>query len=229
MESIFIGLVRSQQRRGTALVLLLIGAIVFAVITAAVKALGPAFPANAAAYFFVIDHRYSPLSPAMVAFAVYGREYFWIPLVALMWLFGKGNVKFSAYVMVIAFVLSIVVGEALKAILAVPRPFVYYPYIQTLIPRPSDFSYPSGHALITFAGASSTYLYLRRRYSALLTLEAVLVSYSRVYVGVHWPFDVIGGAVLGFTLAMIASYVAEEDHFLRLYRFLAARITVVKP
>ncbi len=229
MESIFIGSVRYQQRRGTALLAFLAGAAIFAALTLAVKVLGPAFSANVEAYFFVIDHRYLPLNPVMVAFAVYGREYFWIPLVALMWLFGKGNVKFSAYVMVIAFVLSIIAGEALKSILEVPRPFAYYPYVTTLIPRPVDFSYPSGHALITFAGASSSYLYLRRRYSALLTAEAVIVSYARVYVGVHWPFDVIGGAVLGFALAMAASYVAEEDHFLKLYRFLAARISVVKP
>ncbi|MGC9145650.1 MAG: phosphatase PAP2 family protein, partial [Nitrososphaeria archaeon] len=193
MEGVFISALSASKRRQEALVYAVSALIIFTIITAFVKAYGPDNFFNSSLYVFTVTHRVQDLNFLFVAFAKYGREYFWIPLVALMWLFGKGSLKFSAYVMFIAFVFSIIFGIALKDALQVARPFYYFSY-RTLIPKPSDFSYPSGHALITWAGASSTYFYIKRRYAAALSLEAALVSYARVYVGVHWPLDVIGGA-----------------------------------
>ncbi len=215
MEAIFIQIAgKKSYRRSAALALLLLA---FAAITAYVKLAGPNNPINSSLYVLTVTGRVSFLNGAMVLLSQYGREYFWIPLVAAMWFFGKGRVKFSAYVMIIAFIIAIIAGELLKPALAVPRPFYFYNY-RLLIPMPHDFSYPSGHALIVWTGASSTFYYLRRRYVYLLSIEAALVSFSRVYVGVHWPLDVIGGAVLGVAISLIAVYIAQSGHGLSLYR-----------
>jgi undecaprenyl-diphosphatase len=71
-----------------------------------------------------------------------------------------------------------------------------------LIPRPSDPSFPSGHATIAFACAVTIALLVPRLAAPVLVLAAA-IAYSRVYVGVHFPLDVIAGAALG-TAAAIA-------------------------
>jgi membrane-associated phospholipid phosphatase len=76
---------------------------------------------------------------------------------------------------------------------AVPRA---RPHVQALVARPHTHSFPSGHATTSFACATALALALPRLRVPLLLLAAA-VAWSRVYVGVHWPLDVLAGAVLG--------------------------------
>ncbi len=81
-----------------------------------------------------------------------------------------------------------------------PRPAVADPDPATLVGLPATSSFPSGHATVAFACA--TVLALGRPRLALwLFALAALIAFSRVYVGVHYPFDVLAGAVLGVAVA----------------------------
>jgi len=101
---------------------------------------------------------------------------------------------------VIAVALAAWSASGIKAVVDRPRPFLRYPEPKTLVPLPHDASFPSGHAATSFAAATLLAFAFPRLAAPLLVLAAA-VAFSRVYVGVHYPLDVIGGALLGALIA----------------------------
>ena len=99
-----------------------------------------------------------------------------------------------------AFAVASLLSDAVKALVGRERPPVADAGISALIHLPGDPSFPSGHAATAFAAAGVVAL----RYPALrlpLLGLAALIALSRVYLGVHYPLDVIAGAALGLAVA----------------------------
>jgi undecaprenyl-diphosphatase len=88
-------------------------------------------------------------------------------------------------------------ATGLKAL--IPR---HRPRVETLVPRLHDHSFPSGHAATSFACAVVLASFAPRWRVPLYAL-AVLIAFSRLYVGVHFPLDVLGGAALGVLVAFV--------------------------
>lgn len=93
---------------------------------------------------------------------------------------------------------------ALKHLVGRKRPYVSSPEPEPLMTTSLDLSFPSGHAATSFAGATLLAL-LAPRFAVPLLALAALIAWSRVYVGVHFPLDVLAGAALGVAVALAAS------------------------
>lgn len=93
----------------------------------------------------------------------------------------------------------------LKPFVARIRPCDINTAVQLLVPRPDDFSFPSGHTGASFAAAAALYFRKSKLWVPALIL-AILIGFSRLYLYVHYPTDVLTGAVLG-TLLGWAGYV----------------------
>lgn len=97
-----------------------------------------------------------------------------------------------------AFLLGNVV---LKNIVARDRPCWIYPDIPLLIENPKDYSFPSAHSMVGFAAAVSVW-YTHKKWGIAALILAALIAFSRLYLFVHWPTDVIVGIILGILTAV---------------------------
>jgi len=89
-------------------------------------------------------------------------------------------------------------AEAVKGIVGERRPHGYDP----LVPLPHSSSFPSGHAAMSFACATVLSALVPGGAPAFVALAAA-IAYSRLYLGVHWPGDVVAGAALGVATALL--------------------------
>lgn len=99
-----------------------------------------------------------------------------------------------------AIALSWTLAEGTKYLFDRRRPFVHDTSIAPLIKTPSSSSFPSGHSATAGAGALSLSV-LYPALAALILPAGILTMLSRIYLGVHYPFDVMVGALIGVTTA----------------------------
>lgn len=98
----------------------------------------------------------------------------------------------------------------LKNLVARVRPYDVNTAIAILIKKPLDFSFPSGHTAASFAAMTALFLAkMKKAWIAALVL-AVLIAFSRLYFYVHYPTDVLGGAVVGILSGIIGYAIVEK-------------------
>ena len=122
-------------------------------------------------------------------------------VVGVLW---RGTVRDQVFILLV--ILSIVIADQgvtfWKQIFMRPRPCQTFTDIRVLVPCGTGKSFPSGHAANNFAGAVLAALCFKR-WGKVLLVWAIAVSYSRVYCGVHYPLDVLGGALWGALVAYL--------------------------
>lgn len=131
-----------------------------------------------------------------------GGAYFTVLISLFLMLFGKGEIRFVAAKGSIALAVSFTIGFLLKKLLGRPRPFMVIPNAHVGDRVWKDYSFPSGHTAAGFSLAVN-YALFYPQLAIPLTLCAVLVGISRVYLGYHYPTDILAGAVLGTLTAAV--------------------------
>jgi undecaprenyl-diphosphatase len=110
--------------------------------------------------------------------------------------------------------LALLIAQPITDLVDRARPYVSHPaHDHLLIPRSPDPSFPSDHATGAFALAFGIWLYDRTVGTVLLVLAGVL-AFARVYVGTHYPGDVVGGALLGISVALALYLITPSRHLL---------------
>ena len=109
----------------------------------------------------------------------------------------------------LALVLGLFAGNlVIKNLVARPRPFQTYPELFNLIEQ-GGYSFPSAHAMSSFASATAVFLFFRRRGQrwpgVVMLTAAALIAFSRLYVCVHYPSDVVCGMLLGIALGCLST------------------------
>ncbi len=110
----------------------------------------------------------------------------------------------------ISMAISFLLGNLiLKNVFARPRPFHVDNSVTLLIPEPSEYSFPSGHTLNGFTASVMIFLHYKGVGIAALIMAA-LIAFSRMYLFVHYPTDILGGIALGIVDAVLVYQVAKR-------------------
>lgn len=139
----------------------------------------------------------------------FGEPYILLVLVLILFLFRKS--RKCSFMIIISLVLGMLITNILlKPIADRGRPFwditsVYYEWwIYAGKHIETSFSFPSGHSTAIFAALTPIFLSYSKKLSFLVFIPAFLVAFSRVYLMVHYPTDVIAGAAVGFFSGLIS-------------------------
>lgn len=132
----------------------------------------------------------------------------WIVLAVLLLFFRK--TRRAGLAMLLALGVGYAVGNVwLKELVMRPRPFVTHTDLTPLLDPGDRWSFPSGHALSSFAAATALFFF-HKKTGLLAYLLAACIAFSRLYASVHYPTDVLAGAVLGILCGLAAAWFADR-------------------
>lgn len=103
----------------------------------------------------------------------------------------------------------VAVNAVAKNLFKRPRPYNEIPGLINIIEKQSDFSFPSGHTAFCFMFMTVSFLCLPKKYAFPISVLCVLISFSRLYVGVHYPTDVLAGALIGAACGYLGVLLAK--------------------
>ena len=114
------------------------------------------------------------------------------------------------FTMMLAMALSFLLGNLIiKNIVQRARPCTIDTSVKLIIPFPSEYSFPSGHTLNGFTAATVIFCYFRKA-GVIAYLGAAIIAFSRLYLFVHFPTDILGGIILGIADGILVYKIIQK-------------------
>ena len=134
---------------------------------------------------------------------------FWILLCMVLLILPK--TRRSGVILMAALLVDLVICNGiLKPLVHRIRPFDVKTGIELLVKRPMDYSFPSGHTAASFASVMALYLAGEKKIWISSLGLAVLIAFSRLYLYVHYPTDVLGGVVIGVMAGALGYWLVKK-------------------
>lgn len=162
-------------------------------------------PLDAEILLFIQEYIRNPfLDPIMKWITHLGDSgLIWILLTIGLLLFKK--TRKAGIASAFALIFSLMINNFwLKNMIARTRPYEVVENLKLLIEKQSDFSFPSGHSGASFASAFALWKTLPKKWGIAALVLASLIAFTRLYVGVHYPTDVLGGILTGILCGFLA-------------------------
>lgn len=133
---------------------------------------------------------------------------FWIAVALILLIFPK--TRKTGAMMGVAMLLGLLIGnKLLKPLIARTRPYDVREILPYLIEPESSKSFPSGHTLVCFEAATVLMLRHAKPWGIAALVTAFLVAFSRMYLFVHYPTDILGGIILGVLFGFCGKWIVE--------------------
>ena len=152
--------------------------------------------------YFLNDLHCEPLNKMMIFFTNLGDAgIVWILLAIVLLCFKK--TRKCGLLILIAMGIGLIIGNGLiKNVVKRARPCWLDSSVPLLIKKPLDYSFPSGHTLASFEAFVMIFLH-NKKWGIVSGLLAVLIAFSRLYLFVHFPTDVLAGAIFGTVISIV--------------------------
>lgn len=160
-----------------------------------------------------LGKQYSSLNSTMVFLAEY-MVYFLGLIIMAYWFTQSRKNKMMIIQAMVAFVTAELIGKLVGKLHLNYQPFAVLPNVNKLVDHAVDNSFPSDHTILFFSICFSFWL-VQKKTGWVWLLLAFCVAISRIWVGVHYPFDVVTGALIGIISALFSYWVAPKITFIK--------------
>lgn len=165
-------------------------------------------------FYFINNSLANPIFDSVMPFITELRNIWWLYIAMIIGSIFTYKKPIISFIIIVSLALTLGLTDwinsiFIKDLLSRPRPCHTLPNVHLLVPCGTGYSFPSSHAANNFA--IITFLIgVRGRYIPYIAFFCTMVSLSRIFVGVHYPSDILGGGLVGTTFGFTFAYICNK-------------------